>query len=76
MKKGVHPEYNEYEVIMTTGEKIRMRSTLKRTEPLKLDIDPNTHPAWTGKRNTKDIGGGAADRFNKRFSAFGKKSAT
>jgi ribosomal protein L31 len=73
MKEGIHPKYNEYDVIFTTGEKVRMRSTLNRTEPLKLDIDPYTHPAWTGKRNTRDIGGGAADRFKKKFAGFASK---
>ena len=57
MKKGIHPKYNEYDVILTTGEVVKMRSTLERKEPLKLDIDPNTHPAWTGKRSLNDIGG-------------------
>lgn len=75
MKPGIHPEYNEYDVVFTTGEVVKMRSTLKRKEPLKLDIDPNAHPAWTGKRNTNDIGGGAADRFKKKFGGFTSKKA-
>ena len=74
MKKDIHPKYNEYEVIFTTGEKVKMRSTLNRKEPLKLDIDPNTHPAWTGKRNLNDVGGGATDKFKQRFAGFVKKS--
>jgi large subunit ribosomal protein L31 len=73
MKPGIHPKYNEYDVILTTGEKVKMRSTLNRTEPLKLDIDPSTHPAWTGKRSNVDIGGGAADRFKKKFAGFSAK---
>ncbi|MBD5405045.1 50S ribosomal protein L31 [bacterium] len=75
MKAGIHPKYNEYDVILTTGEVVKMRSTLDRKEPLKLDIDPNTHPAWTGKRNVKDIGGGAADKFKKKFAGFTTKKA-
>ena len=75
MKAGIHPKYNEYDVILTTGEVVKMRSTLERKEPLKLDVDPNTHPAWTGKRNTLDIGGGAADKFKKKFAAFTTKKA-
>ena len=75
MKQDIHPKYNEYEVVFTNGEKVRMRSTLNRAEPLKLDIDPLTHPAWTGKRNTKDIGGGAADKFKKKFAGFSSKKA-
>ena len=75
MQKEIHPQYNEYDVVFTTGEKVKMRSTLKRTEPLKLDIDPSTHPAWTGKRNVNDLGGGRVDKFNKKFAKFGAKKA-
>ena len=27
MKKDIHPKYNEYDVILTTGEVVKMRST-------------------------------------------------
>ncbi len=73
MKKGIHPQYNEYDVVLTTGEVVKMRSTLSRKDALKLDIDPNNHPAWTGKRNLTDIGGGAADKFKQKFAGFTKK---
>ena len=33
---------------------------------LKLDIDPKTHPAWTGQHRIVDSGGQVA-RFNKRL---------
>jgi len=73
MKKGIHPQYNEYDVILTSGEVVKMRSTLKRTDPMKLDIDPLTHSAWTGKRTTDVGAGSASDKFAKKFAGFGTK---
>ena len=36
------------------------------TDTLALDIDPKTHPAWTGGTR-KAAQGGQVERFNKRF---------
>ena len=46
--------------------------TGKPGDVLKLDIDPKTHPAWTGQHRIVDSGGQVA-RFNKRFSNLGIK---
>jgi large subunit ribosomal protein L31 len=35
-----------------------------------LDIDPVSHPAWTGVHRLIDSGGQLA-KFNKRFEGFG-----
>ena len=49
MKKDIHPDYHEITIEMTDGSKYKTRSTLgKEGHHLKLDIDPKTHPAWTG----------------------------
>ena len=40
---------------------------------LKLEIDPKSHPAWTGVHRLVDSGGQLA-KFNKRFESFGLKS--
>jgi large subunit ribosomal protein L31 len=37
-----------------------------------LDIDPKSHPAWTGQHRILDAGGQVA-RFNKRFAGLGSK---
>ena len=68
MKKKIHPDYHEIEVIMTDGSSFKTRSTWgKPSEKLKLEIDPITHPAWTGgKANINDAEGQVA-RFEKRF---------
>jgi large subunit ribosomal protein L31 len=38
-----------------------------------LEIDPTTHPAWTGGTG-KLMASGQLDRFNKRFASFGLKT--
>ena len=74
MKKGIHPDYHEITVIMTDGTKYITRSTMgKAGDTLKLDIDPKSHPAWTGQHRILDSGGQVA-RFNKRFSGLGVKT--
>tara|TARA_A100000164_G_C21910223_1_gene775254 strand:+ start:1461 stop:1679 length:219 start_codon:yes stop_codon:yes gene_type:complete len=67
MKKDIHPDYHEITVVMTDGSKFKTKSTYgKAGDEIKLDIDPKTHPAWTGQHRIVDSGGQVA-RFNKRF---------
>ena len=74
MKKDIHPDYHEISIVMTDGSKYKTRSTLgKAGDTLKLDIDPKSHPAWTGQHRILDSGGQVA-RFNKRFSGLGVKA--
>ena len=74
MKKNIHPDYHEITVIMTDGSSYKTRSTMgKAGDTLKLDIDPKSHPAWTGQHRILDSGGQVA-RFNKRFSGLGVKT--
>ena len=71
MKKDIHPDYHEITIVMTDGSKYKTRSTMgKAGDTLKLDIDPKSHPAWTGQHRILDSGGQVA-RFNKRFSGLG-----
>jgi large subunit ribosomal protein L31 len=74
MKKGIHPDYHEITVVMTDGSSYQTRSTMgKAGETLRLDIDPKSHPAWTGVHRLMDSGGQLA-KFNKRFKDIGIKS--
>ena len=74
MKKDIHPDYHEITVVMTDGTEYKTRSTMgKAGEIIKLDIDPKSHPAWTGQHRILDSGGQVA-RFNKRFSGLGVKT--
>ena len=71
MKKDLHPDYHEINVVMTDGTKFKTKSTWgKEGDTLKLDIDPKSHPAWTGQHRIMDSEGQVA-RFNKRFSGLG-----
>lgn len=75
MKKDIHPEYHEITVQMTDGSTFNTRSTFGAPgETIKLDIDPKTHPAWTGVHRLIDSGGQLA-KFNKRFAGIGLKES-
>lgn len=74
MKKDIHPDYHFITVVMTDGTSYKTRSTLgKEGATLNLDIDPKTHPAWTGGSQTLLDRGGRVSRFNDKFGAFLKK---
>ena len=74
MKKDIHPDYHEITVVMTDGTEYKTRSTMGEAgQTIKLDIDPKSHPAWTGQHRILDSGGQVA-RFNKRFSGLGVKT--
>ncbi|MDH3230816.1 MAG: 50S ribosomal protein L31 [Rhodospirillales bacterium] len=73
MKADIHPDYHEITVEMTDGTTYKTRSTWgKAGDTLKLEIDPKSHPAWTGVHRLVDSGGQVA-KFNKRFESFGLK---
>jgi large subunit ribosomal protein L31 len=75
MKPQIHPAYHEINVVMTDGTTFKTRSTMgKPGDTLRLDIDPKTHPAWTGQQRMMDTGGQVA-KFNKRFAGLGIKAA-
>jgi large subunit ribosomal protein L31 len=76
MKSDIHPDYHTIKVVMTNGTEFLTRSTWgKEGDTLNLDIDPSTHPAWTGGSQQLLDRGGRLSRFNSRFGglSFGKK---
>ncbi len=71
MKEKIHPEYHKITVVMTDGTSFETKSTWgKEGASLRLDIDPKTHPAWTGVRQSIDRGG-RVQRFKDRFGMTG-----
>ncbi len=75
MKPGIHPEYHEINVVMTDGTAFKTRSCSGAAgDTIRLDIDPKSHPAWTGVHRMIDTGGQVA-KFNKRFAGIGAKKA-
>jgi large subunit ribosomal protein L31 len=74
MKADIHPDYHMIKVVMTDGMEYETRSTWgSEGDVMRLDIDPKSHPAWTGKRRINDSGGRVA-QFNKRFAGLAVKS--
>ena len=72
-KKEIHPDYHEINVVMTDGSSFKTRSTWgKAGDTLRLDIDPKSHPAWTGVHRLIDTGGQLA-KFKKRFGGLEAK---
>ena len=67
MKEKIHPDYHKITVVMTDGTSFETKSTWgKEGASMRLDIDPKTHPAWTGVRQSIDRGG-RVQRFKDRF---------
>jgi len=74
MKPGIHPAYHEINVVMTDGTQFKTRSCYgKEGDTLRLEIDPKSHPAWTGGQHRLLDTGGQLARFNRRFQNFGIK---
>ncbi len=71
MRKDVHPDYHMIKVIMTDGTKYETRSTWgKEGDEMRLDVDPTSHPAWTGGGQVLVDAGGQVARFKNRFGDF------
>lgn len=71
MKKNIHPDYHWITVVMTNGTEYKTRSTYgSEGTRLNLDIDPTTHPAWTGGDQRLLDRGGRVSRFNNKFKGF------
>ncbi|HMN51389.1 MAG: 50S ribosomal protein L31 [Xanthobacteraceae bacterium] len=72
MKEGIHPDYHTIKVVMTDGSEYTTRSTWgKEGDKLNLDIDPKTHPAWTGGSAQLLDRGGRLSRFKNKFGSIG-----
>jgi large subunit ribosomal protein L31 len=72
MKKDIHPDYHKITVVMTDGTKFETRSTYgKDGDTMQLDIDPKSHPAWTGTGQRLMDTGGQISKFSKRYQNFG-----
>lgn len=69
MKKDIHPDYHEITVIMTDGSQFTTRSCYgKPGDTIRLDIDPKSHPAWTGQQRAVLDTAGQVAKFSKRFA--------
>ena len=50
--KKIHPNYYSIKVEMTDGLQFETRSTWAEGDVLKLEIDPKSHSAWTGGKQS------------------------
>lgn len=74
MKADVHPNYDFITVTMTDGTSFVTRSTIGgEGKTLNLDIDPVSHPAWTGGNTVSLDRGGRVSRFKDKFGGMFKK---
>jgi large subunit ribosomal protein L31 len=63
-----HPHYHMIKVVMTDGTTFSTYSTYgAEGDTLTLDVDPKTHPAWTGGNQQLMDRGGRLSRFKKKF---------
>ncbi|CUT17776.1 MULTISPECIES: 50S ribosomal protein L31 [Candidatus Ichthyocystis] len=68
MKKGIHPEYGEVEVICGCGEKFKTRSVYVTKGPsINIEVCSRCHPFYTGKQKIVDTAG-RVEKFNRRYS--------
>ena len=63
MKAGIHPAYDEINVVCACGHTFRTRSAHKGD--IRVEICSNCHPFFTGRQKLVDTEG-RVDRFQKR----------
>ena len=66
MKAGIHPAYNEINVICACGHTFKTRSTHKGD--IRVEICSSCHPFFTGRQKLMDTAG-RIDRFEKKYAA-------
>lgn len=72
MKKDIHPDYHLIDVKMTDGTVVQMKSTWgAEGDQLALEIDPSSHPAWTGGGTRLMDAGGRVSKFKKKYEGLG-----
>ncbi|HLJ16578.1 MAG TPA: 50S ribosomal protein L31 [Bryobacteraceae bacterium] len=64
MKAGIHPAYEEVNVICACGHTFRTRSTNKGD--LRVEICSSCHPFFTGRQKLMDTEG-RVDRFQRKY---------
>ncbi len=71
MKQSIHPPYHEITIVMTDGTQFQTKSSWgKPGDVMQLDIDPKSHPAWTGAGHKLIDTGGQLSKFSKRYQDF------
>ncbi len=72
MKTEIHPEYHLIDVKLTNGDILQMKSSWgSEGDTLSLEIDPTSHPAWTGGSSRLLDTGGRVTKFKKKYEGLG-----
>src|SRR5690606_16351491 len=72
MKNEIHPDYHTSKVVMTDRTEYLTRSIWGSAgDTMNLDIDPTSHPAWTGGQQTLLDRGGRLSKFKNKFANLG-----
>jgi large subunit ribosomal protein L31 len=72
VRSGIHPEYHLIDVRMTDGTMIQMKTTWgKEGDTMNLEIDPLSHPAWTGGGTRLLDTGGRVSKFKNKYAGLG-----
>lgn len=72
MKSGIHPDYHMIDVRMTDGTVVQMKTTWgKEGDTMNLEIDPLSHPAWTGGGTRLMDTGGRVSKFKSKYAGLG-----
>jgi large subunit ribosomal protein L31 len=72
VKSGIHPEYHTIDVRMTDGTVVQMKTTWgKEGDTMNLEIDPLSHPAWTGGGTRILDTGGRVSKFKNKYAGLG-----
>ncbi|MGL5054175.1 MAG: 50S ribosomal protein L31 [Fusobacteriaceae bacterium] len=67
MRKNIHPKYDVITVECTCGNKFETRSTMTKSNELKIAVCANCHPFYTGKAKFIDAAG-RVDKFQKKYN--------
>ena len=70
MKAGIHPAYNEVNVVCACGHTFKTRSTHKGD--IRVEICSSCHPFFTGKQKLVDTAG-RVDRFEKKYATSARR---
>jgi large subunit ribosomal protein L31 len=72
VRSGIHPEYHLIDVRMTDGTVVQMKTTWgKEGDTMNLEIDPLSHPAWTGGGTRILDTGGRVSKFKNKYAGLG-----
>jgi len=74
MKKDIHPDYHDVNVVCACGNTFKTRSTYK-SDLLHIEICSHCHPFFTGKQKLVDSAG-RVERFQRKYAGIRKSEAT